>query len=401
MLSKLPIILILSTFSVILYCQSPSQDYQKARKINWALKYEANSFVRDNDYFFNRFGLHSEHRISEKMSINLSARTFRNSRLLFQNALTETQKKAAWQGEFSLEPRWHFQGYTNTFLGNYLGLKGMRESGYRLPETTYKAVLTFGSQHFFYPSAAGNIDNAFDAHIGIGMAYQKTRGIKPTFLINVMQGAILNDIFRKYPADNTPPNRIDEYQGKDNQSYMLKLDLFNLITKADERDLVGELRLGFEKKIGQTPFSINIEGMVSPYRLKNTEILRGSEFKSQTEGRRFGLSLEPRWYYDLNKRINNGQSGNNLLGSYLSFEILYQNQKINRHFIDNTRAVYDIKSLTFTPLWGIQQRFSKRIFYDFKLGWGVRTVEEGKKFYFTNFQSNIYADILIGLQFGN
>ena len=52
------------------------------------------------------------------------------------------------------------------------------------------------------------------------------------------------------------------------------------------------------------------------------------------------------------------------------------------------------------PLWGVQQQFSKRIFYDFKLGWGIKTVQENTRQYFENYESNFYADILIGLKFG-
>ncbi len=379
----------------------PSQYFQKERQMPWALKYEANGFVRDNDYYFNRFGLISEHRLSKKMSVNITARTFRNSRLLFQDALVENQKKAAWQWELSAEPRWHFINHANTFVGNYVGLRLLRETGYRLPETTYKVLATLGSQQFFFSSPENNIVNAFDGSVALGISYQKTKGIRPSFQVNMLQGAILNDIFRKYTPENAPPNRAKEYQALNEQTYHLKLDLFNLVTKADERDLVGEIRIGYEQKIAKSSFSINIEGLFSPYRLKNNEILRGSKDVATTTGRRFGFTIEPRWYYNQKKRVADGKSGNNLLGNYLSFEMLYQNQVVTKQHNDKTIALYDIKSLTFTPLFGTQQQFSKRIFYDFKLGFGVRTVEEGKKFYFTNFQSNIYADILIGLRLGD
>jgi hypothetical protein len=379
----------------------PSQTYQKARLMPWALKYEANGIVRDNDYFFNRFGLITEHKLSKKLSLNVPLRLFRTSRLLFKDALTEGEKKPAWQWEISVEPRWHFSNNENTFVGNYLGMRIMRETGYRLPETTYKMLVALGSQHFFFSGTDNNIVNAFDGSVALGISHQKTKGIRPSFQINMLQGAVLNDVFRKYKPENAPPNRIQEYQALTDQKYLLKFDLFNLITKADERDLVGEIRIGYEQKIAKSPFSINFEGIASPFRLKNTEILRGGKDVEKTTGRRFGFTIEPRWYYNLNKRMANGKSGNNLLGNYLSFEMLYQNQSFKKHHIDNTFAPFHIESLTFTPLWGTQQQFSKRLFYDFKLGWGVRTSQEGKKWYFTNFQSNIYADILIGLRFGS
>ena len=379
----------------------PSQNFQKARTMSWALKYEANGIVRDNDYFFNRFGLISEHKLSKKLSLNATVRLLRTSRLLFKDALTEGEKKTAWQRELSLEPRWHFTNSENTFIGNYIGLRLLHETGYRLPETTYKMLFTLGSQQFFFSGTDNNIVNAFDGSVALGISYQKTKGIRPSFQINMLQGAVLNDIFRKYKTENAPPNRIKEYQALTDQNYLLKFDIFNLITKADERDIVGEIRLGYEQKLAKSPFSINFEGTLSPFRLKNTNLLRGGKNVAKTTGRRFGFAIEPRWYYDLNKRRANGKSGNNLLGNYLSFEMLYQNQSFNKQHLDNTFASFDIESLTFTPLWGTQQQFLKRLFYDFKLGWGVRTSKEGLKGYFTNFQSNIYADILIGLRLNN
>ncbi len=378
----------------------PSQQYQKSRDISWALKYEANGIIRDNDYFFNRFGLFNEVRASKRVSLNVGARLYRQSRLLFQDVLTEAEKKAAWSWELSIEPRFNLSGNRNTFLGNYAGLRAQVETGYRFAEPFYKVLATLGTQRFFYTSIFNNIDNAVDANIGLGISYQKNRGLRPSFQINMMQGAILSDIFRRYSPDNMPPDRINEFQAKKNQQFLVKIDLFNTVTKADERDVVGEMRIGYEQKIGKSPFALNIEGVVTPSLLKNNLILRGDREVSKSSGTRLGLSIEPRWYYDLKRRMAKGLSGNNLLGSYLSVEFLYQNQHIQKYFNNGSKTVYDAQSLTFTPLWGIQQQFSKRIFYDFKLGWGIRTVETLNKPYFSSFESNIYADILIGLAFG-
>lgn len=378
----------------------PSQQYQRSRDIFWALKYEANGIIRDNDYFFNRFGLFNEVKLLKQVSLNVGARLYRQSRLLYQNVLTESDKKAAWSWEWSIEPRYNLSGSLNTFFGNYLGLRAQVETGYRFPEPLFKVLATFGTQRFFYTSIFNNIDNAFDANIGLGLSYHKNRGFRPSFQINVMQGAILSDIFRRYSPDNMPPDRTNEFQAKKDQQFLVKIDLFNTITKADERDIAGEMRVGYEQKIGKSPFSLNIEGIMTPALLKNNLILRGEGDVTKSSGMRFGLGVEPRWYYDLSKRMARGLSGNNLLGSYLSVEFLYQNQQIQKHFNNGSKTVYNAQSLTFTPLWGIQQKFSKRIFYDFKLGWGIRTVETDNKPYFSSYESNIYADILIGLAFG-
>jgi hypothetical protein len=219
----------------------------------------------------------------------------------------------------------------------------------------------------------------------------------------------LNDVLRKYKPNNAPPSRKDEYQAMRDQNYHLKFDFFNLITKADENDIVGELHFGYEQKIAKSPFSINFDVAVSPSRFKNVDILmahpdsigRGAKDVKKSTGNRLALSLESRWYYDLKKRMANNTSGNNLLGNYLSFEFLYQNQVVQKRHFDASLFKYKSESLTFTPLWGSQQQFSKRVFYDFKMGWGLRTLKDATNVYFKKFESNIYADILIGLRFGD
>ena len=377
-----------------------SQTYQKSRNMPWALKFESNGIVRDNAYFFNRYGLTSEFKLSKNVSLNASTRLFRQSRLLFQDALPDGQKATAWSLELAVEPRLHLSNNNNSFFGPYIGLRFLREMGYRVPETTYKILLSLGTQRFFYTSIFNNLDNAFDGSAAFGFSYQKNKGFRPAFQIYTLQGAILSDIFRKYKPNNPPPDRIREFQALTDQSFQVKFDLFNLITKADENDLVGEIRIGYEQKIAKSAFSINIEGAVSPSRLKNSDILRGTNDVTQSLGTRLSVCIEPRWYYNLEKRRKNGTSGNNLLGSYLGTEFLYQNQTVRKQKSNGSTVLFDAKNLTFTPLWGVQQQFSKRIFYDFKLGWGIRTVQENTRQYFKNYESNIYADILIGLKFG-
>jgi hypothetical protein len=379
----------------------PSREYQKSRRMPWALKYEANGMMRDNAYFFNRFGLISEFKIAKNMSLNIATRGYRQGRLLFQNSIAEGGKKAAWQWELSVEPRFNISKNINTFYGRYIGLRLMHESGYGRSTPFYKVLATFGQQRFFYTGIFNNIDNAFDSNIGLGIAYEKNKGIRPSFQINMLQGAILNDLFRKYKPDNAPPDRKKEYQAYIDQNHLFKLDLFNLVTKADEQDIVGEVRLGYEQKIAKSPFSINIEGVISPFRLKNENVLRGGNQVAKTQGTRFGIGLEPRWFYNLKKRIAKGQSGNNLLGSYISFEFLYQNQTINKHLNTGKIESYKANNLSLTPLWGIQQQFSKRIFYDFKLGWGIKTSQDSTNEYFKNYKFPIFADILIGLKLGS
>jgi hypothetical protein len=387
----------------------PSQIYQKSRLMPWALKFEANSIMRDNAYFFNRFGLISEHRLAKNISLNITARLYRESRLLFQDALAEGEKKAGWQQAYSIEPRWYLSKNPNTFFGNYMGLRLLRETGFRRPETAYKMLVAFGTQRLYYTSMFNNIDNAFDGSLSLGLSYQKSKGFRPAFQIQMLQGPILNDFFRKYKPENAPPNRKNEYQAMHDQNYHLKFDLFNLVTKADENDIVGELHLSYEQKIAKSPFSINFDVSLSPSRFKNADILmahpdsigRGAKNVERSIGNRLGLSLESRWYYDLKKRMANNTSGNNLLGNYLSFEFLYQNQVVQKRHFDASLFKYKAENLTFTPIWGSQQQFSKRVFYDFKLGWGLRTLKDASNTYFKKFESNIYADILIGLRFGD
>jgi hypothetical protein len=379
-----------------------SQDYQKTRDLRFVMKYEANTILRDNAYFFNHFGTAAEFKLAERVSLNTTFRAFRQSQLVFQNE--SVPNPTAWQWQTTVEPRWHWENErgnykdstTNPFFGNYLGARLQADWGFRQEKTTISTFLTFGTERFYYSSPFHNIDNALDASIGIGLVFKQTGTVRPAFQILVIQGLILNNLLPKYRKNNQPPKRFTENLLMTDKNSLFKIDLVNLITKADDGHLIGEINMAYEQKIAKSPFSINLISTFNPFFLTQTP----PSVKSQkTLGSRWAVGIEPRWYFDLNKRIRKGESGNNLSGYYISTEFLYQNQSIERSLTNGKIATTTLKNLTLTPTIGTQHRLSRWMVYDFRMGLGARTVQDAERRWFNNYESVIFADVLLGVAF--
>lgn len=153
--------------------------------------------------------------------------------------------------------------------------------------------------------------------------------------------------------------------------------------------------IGAEFKIGESPFSVNT--MLS---LK-TEY--GFSTKYDYNVFRFypEFLLEGRWYYNLNRRILNGKSGNGLSANYFSFGAFYSGEYLTSHHKGNTQH----EDITFVGLrvsTGIQRLISKHLYYDLNFGYGY-----GKQIYHQNnswnssskFTSRFNLGIAIGYRF--
>ena len=76
------------------------------------------------------------------------------------------------------------------------------------------------------------------------------------------------------------------------------------------------------------------------------------------------IALEPRWYYNLNKRANKGKRIDGNSGNYFSFRTNYRFFDINK--TDKRENNY----LLFTPTWGIRRNIGKHFNYEAGIGVG-------------------------------
>jgi hypothetical protein len=79
------------------------------------------------------------------------------------------------------------------------------------------------------------------------------------------------------------------------------------------------------------------------------------------------LSLEPRWYYNLEKRLKKGKSIGRNSGNFLSFYILGNFDDIS--FTSNDR-LRSIDQISFIPKWGVRRSLGEHFNYEAGIGFG-------------------------------
>ncbi len=119
--------------------------------------------------------------------------------------------------------------------------------------------------------------------------------------------------------------------------------------------------ISFERKIGNSPFSINIGLITFFYYWDDTHY----DIKLNNYGAE--LSLESRWYYNLQHRILNGKTGNGLSASYIAIGGTY---RYNHSYVNN--VTYSDFAPSVYTITGWQRLYSKHIYTDINIGIGYR-----------------------------
>ncbi|MEL6864445.1 MAG: hypothetical protein AAFP19_08505 [Bacteroidota bacterium] len=168
--------------------------------------------------------------------------------------------------------------------------------------------------------------------------------------------------------------------------------------KSNQLFFAPRLGLGFifERKIGQA-WSIN--GSVSP--LVSTTFNINSTVSAQSIRSTvftLGLEIEPRWYYDMRKRIISGKSANNLSGNYIGLGLLSRWDARSYSFSSNTEVIQEYNILL---KYGLQRRIFGKGYIDVNFGIGARNA-----FFYSTFDPDVgFAyqrswDLLYGAELG-
>lgn len=98
------------------------------------------------------------------------------------------------------------------------------------------------------------------------------------------------------------------------------------------------------------------------------------------------IALEPRWYYNINKRANKNKGIDGNSGNYISFRTSYR--FFNTSKIDKTY-------LLITPTWGIRRNIGNHFNYEAGIGGGIGVRNDnGRKIDYTS-----YYNLKIGYRF--
>ncbi len=80
------------------------------------------------------------------------------------------------------------------------------------------------------------------------------------------------------------------------------------------------------------------------------------------------ISLIPKYYYNLNRRLEKEKNIKNNSGNYLALDITYTP---NWFVISNVKGIEVNEMISFVPTWGLRRNFAKNFNYEFKAGLGI------------------------------
>ncbi|WP_179348859.1 hypothetical protein [Winogradskyella pacifica] len=93
------------------------------------------------------------------------------------------------------------------------------------------------------------------------------------------------------------------------------------------------------------------------------------------------ITLEPRWYYNLNKRVSKSRRIDGNSGNFISVKTTYHPDIVIGSIADNINFISDI---SITPTWGIRRNVGKHFTYETGIGIGYIHYIKEKNVYINN-----------------
>lgn len=173
--------------------------------------------------------------------------------------------------------------------------------------------------------------------------------------------------------------------------FLIKANLINFLSLGvynNELSIAFNPEVAFEIKLGQSPFSLNA----------NIRVQSGyNRFNYRSYFRLFTL-FESRWYYNLNKRLLKGKTGNGLSANYIAFGIY--NQFIDHKSIDRDRT-FDIWANYngIQLVTGIQRTYSEHFYFDINVGYEASKRTAGYYYWDDKIYLQFKAFLAVGYRF--
>jgi len=163
------------------------------------------------------------------------------------------------------------------------------------------------------------------------------------------------------------PNHLypDLFRFKIEERSIWKLDLLNAVRDLNKTGFSGFFNVGFEQKLGT---ALSIDATIGAWYQFRFSPAKASAIFSLPDGS-VSLTIEPRFYYNMNKRIRTFKGANNLSANYIGLQGITQLLFLRRDpQIVGGKGVYFFHGFTAAPVYGLQRRIGKRGFFDFSLG---------------------------------
>ncbi len=111
------------------------------------------------------------------------------------------------------------------------------------------------------------------------------------------------------------------------------------------------------------------------------------------------ITLEPRWYYNLNKRVSKSRRIDGNSGNFIALKISYHPDVIV-YSNQNTDNINFISDISIIPTWGIRRNIGKHFNYETGIGIGyVRFLEDVKSTSLSENEVGVNLHLRIGYRF--
>jgi hypothetical protein len=311
-------------------------------------------------YFGTGFQVHFEHKLSKNISMNYTFGGYKRNGVILSSY--DGKYVAAIEPRFYLNNNKEKEGKTVSNLnGNYIGLKAQYSlnkwlGGQIESKPNWSFIASYGIQR--------RVFNRWyvDYQLGIGGGRfnlrenkdEKANDIDFWFHNKFTLGLAFGG------GKKSPTNKCDLFNCFEEESSLWKFDIRDIYEGSDVGFTI-KINPEYERKIGKTPFSINtgLGIYYGNYDYGNNNTVKG-----------YGLNatIEPRYYYNMKKRINSGKSANNLSGNYFSIKVngSYGINSFKNVGFGNIEE-FNGGSSIIEPRWGIQRRLFKNGFLDLSL----------------------------------
>lgn len=300
--------------STVHYLNSMEYAFMMHEDTKWFIK--ASLVLSNDEVNMNPFKVAFEHRITRSFTANV--------------ALDHSPVNLPGDNEYflplniSLESRWYYrlkkrmrdEGVAANMSDNYLALG-----------TAYTWLLNYNNvdlpadHHYLALYAKWGIQRRYlkyghvDLGIRAGVMTPVDNDFSPSLVLNTYVEMGLGFARDRYSLDRE--KLCPFIKCYDADRFIIKTNLSDFVNIGyftDNQWIEASPQVAFEQKIASSPFSLNAE-------LKGTIGYSESNSVEQSYINRYwiaGLTLEGRFYYNLNKNIRNGKSGNGLSANYVT-----------------------------------------------------------------------------------
>ena len=337
------------------------------KETKWLLKVDFLPAIEGlNDKQFSptdrRFSIEFEHKLSRQLSLNVGT---------YSDGIKDNVIPAS----FAIEPRFYFNNNQKVNNLNGLYASATAEFGNNWqkldPKNFYSTTTTYEKDKTKYGINVGIQKRVFNNwyfnyQLGVLRNESSYLNVKSeetqskTFGINNR----LSFGFAFGGGKKSAVESCDVFRCFEEEKSLLKIDVRGLFKKIDSEGFNSVINVAYERKVDDSPLSLVYEfrGDISNYKDNS-----GANYVEEYASNRLNFSIEPRFYYNLKKRIASGKSANNLSGFYVGLKLGFQLIHSDYTSIDKYQREISNNTIFGVLKWGLQKKIFRHGFFDISI----------------------------------